>query len=261
MFSEADRSALLEVLIARAHADPAIEAAALVGSAARGTVDRWSDIDLALGLGAEIDVVGVAERWTSTLGAIVSVADTLDVWVGPVLYRVFLLPDSLQVDLSFWPAGTLHATGSDPLVVIFGEVAAATPATTPDQRAILGWGWLYALHARTAIARGRGWQALHMLEGLREQIITLTCLRQGLESRDGRGVDQLPAASLAELAETLPAGLDPAAVSAAYETAVRLLAGEAEHLDPALADRLRVPLATMRASATPPRPLSGVDER
>lgn len=163
MFTEADRSRLLEVLIARARADPAVDAAAVVGSAARGATDAWSDIDLALGLADGAEVTGTATAWTRALGEVVDVADTLDLWAGPVLYRVFLLHDTLQVDLSFWPAGTLAATGDEPLALVFGRAATPTPIDPPDPSTALGWGWLYALHARSAIARGRGWQAVQML--------------------------------------------------------------------------------------------------
>lgn len=192
MFTEAGRGHLLEVLVECARADQQIAAAAVVGSAARGAVDRWSDIDLALGLSDTAELVEVADRWTDEIAASVVVADTLDVWAGPVLYRVFLLHDSLQVDVSFWPAGTLAPTGAKPLVAVFGDVAAPTPPPSPDGHAALGWGWLYALHARSAIARGRLWQATQMLEGLRNQVVVLSCLRHGVESRHGRGVDQLP---------------------------------------------------------------------
>ena len=250
MFTEADRSRLLEELIDQARADPAVVAAALVGSASRGTSDRWSDIDLALGLTDAADVVDVADRWTSEVGDTVTVADTLDVWAGPVLYRVFLLHDSLQVDVSFWPAGILAPTGAEPLTTIFGEVAAPTSTGASDRHTILGWGWLYALHARSAIARGRRWQALQMLQGLRDQAIILSCLRHGLPTHHGRGVDQLPASVLNVLAGTLPAVLSPDALAAAYATALKLLTDEAEQLDPVLAARLHSPLATLRATAT-----------
>ncbi|MET1008276.1 MAG: nucleotidyltransferase domain-containing protein [Propionibacteriaceae bacterium] len=246
MFTEADRSHLLDKLIRRARADKQIAAAAVVGSAARGAVDRWSDIDLALGLSDTADLVEVAHRWTDEIAASVVVADTLDVWAGPVLYRVFLLHDSLQVDVSFWPAGTLAPTGAEPLVAVFGDVAAPTPSPSPDGHAALRWGWLYALHVRTAIARGRLWQATLMLEGLRNQVVVLTCLRHGVDSHHGRGVDHLPAAVLERLAGTLPDRLSSPALAAAYGMALDMLADEAGHLDSDLATRLRDPFANLR---------------
>ena len=73
MFTEAGRSQLLDELVDRAHVDPAIAAAALVGSASQGTVDRWSDIDLALGLIDAAEVVDIADRWTAEIGETVTV--------------------------------------------------------------------------------------------------------------------------------------------------------------------------------------------
>jgi len=88
-----------------------------------------------------------------------------------------------------------------------------------------------------------------MLEGLRNQVVVLSCQRHGLSSHQGRGVDQLPPSVLAQLADTLPAHLDSAALAAAYTTALELLAQEAEHLDPALITRLRKPFATLGTTA------------
>lgn len=248
MFTETDRGELLQELIIRARADPAIDAAALVGSTARGTTDRWSDIDLALGLADEAGVIDTAAAWTRSMSRIVAVADTLDVWAGPVLYRVFLLHHSLQVDLSFWPAGSLAGTGTEPLALVFGQAAASTPVNPPDPRGVLGWGWLYALHARSAIARGRSWRALQMLEGLRNQVLVLSCLRHGLQTHHGRGVDQLPLDLLTALSRTLPVDLTSRSLGAAYATAIELIADEAEHLDADIAARLRGPLTTLRTT-------------
>jgi hypothetical protein len=53
-------------------------------------------------------------------------------------------------------------------------------------------GWLYALHARSSIARGRALQALYMINGIRDQAVSLACLRHGLPPDQGRGADDLP---------------------------------------------------------------------
>jgi predicted nucleotidyltransferase len=64
MFTEQDRSALREKLIAAAQADDRITGAALTGSAAAGAEDRWSDIDLAFGLAPGADQAAVLADWT-----------------------------------------------------------------------------------------------------------------------------------------------------------------------------------------------------
>jgi predicted nucleotidyltransferase len=52
MLTSEDRERLREALIRTAQADARITVAALVGSLALGHEDRWSDIDLALGVDA-----------------------------------------------------------------------------------------------------------------------------------------------------------------------------------------------------------------
>ena len=254
MYSEGDRDELLQRLVERARTDPAIEAAALVGSAARRSVDRWSDIDLAFGLAGDVDLVETADRWSRVVAELVTVSDALDLWAGPTLYRVFLLDSSLQVDVSFWRTGTLAANGDHAFEQLFGEAAAPTPGEPADLHGVAAWGWLYALHARSAIARNRIWQAVQMLDGLRGQVIALCCSRHGLEIHHGRGVDQLPEPILCALADTLPAAGTGTALAAAYTAAVGLLGTEVEHLDLALAGRLETPLAILQATATPTAP-------
>ena len=50
MFTEQEREALRTELTGFARADVWVVAAASLGSAARGELDRWSDVDLALRL-------------------------------------------------------------------------------------------------------------------------------------------------------------------------------------------------------------------
>jgi len=52
MFTPQERTRLRDALVARARADERITGAALTGSASRDAEDRWSDIDLALGVAA-----------------------------------------------------------------------------------------------------------------------------------------------------------------------------------------------------------------
>ena len=59
------------------------------------------------------------------------------------------------------------------------------------------------MHARSSIARGRRWQAVYMLNGLRDQVLSLVCLRHGLPTHEGRGIDDLPDEVTERLAGTL----------------------------------------------------------
>ena len=102
MFSATERTAIRAELITLATEDPRIAGAALAGSAARGTEDAWSDIDLLLQLDSAADEPTVVDDWSDTIDTRFGVADTLDVFAVGVRYRVFLLRSSLQIDVSFW---------------------------------------------------------------------------------------------------------------------------------------------------------------
>ncbi|GAA1019615.1 MULTISPECIES: nucleotidyltransferase domain-containing protein [Amycolatopsis] len=210
MFKVAERVQIRDELIAAARQDVDIAGAALVGSTARGTEDRWSDIDLVLQLAENANEAAVVARWTRSLDEKFGVADTLDVISREgVRYRVFLLDSSLQVDVSFWPHELFRAT-EDGFQLVFGQANEPTSAPKPGREQVIGMAWLYALHARSAIARGRTWQAVLMLDDLRTQIIALECLRHGLNPWHGREVDQLPAPVLETLQDgrAVSVGLD-----------------------------------------------------
>ena len=67
LFTPADRDQLRDLLIQAARDDERSTGGALTGSAARDAEDRWSDIDLAFGLGsgADRDQVAAAAAWTA----------------------------------------------------------------------------------------------------------------------------------------------------------------------------------------------------
>lgn len=252
MYTSETRARLLDELIERAGQDPRIIAAAIVGSAARDEADAWSDIDLAFRLAPGLVPATVADSWTRFLSDHVDHIDHLDVWSGAALYRVFLLADSLQVDLSFWP--TDHFTRTSPSFrLLFGESNPANPMLAPSPKEVLGTGWLYAIHVRSSIARGRHWQALHMIDTTREQLITLACLRLDLPWREGRGVDILPPDLLTALEATIVTSLRAPDLVRVFSAVIDLLIDEAEYIDTELASRLRVPLGLLVTTAVPPR--------
>ena len=91
------------------------------------------------------------------------VVASYDLRRGDILYRVFLLDNTLQIDLSFWPATELRATGPK-FSLIFGAAGDTIPSPIPDSKDLIGMAWLYALHVRSSIARSRFLQAEHMFE-------------------------------------------------------------------------------------------------
>jgi predicted nucleotidyltransferase len=248
VFTQVQRSQLRDQLVAAARADPRIEAAAVVGSAAAGREDSWSDIDLALRLAGDLTPGDVVGAWTGLLydthGAIAHV----DVWAEPALYRVFLIANSLQVDISFWPAGDFAQRGGA-FRLVFGK--ANKPFPTPERlpQPLIGMAWLYGLHVRSSIARDRPLQALYMLNNMRDQVISLACLRSGLPLPEARGADELAPEMKRDLGGTLPRGVDTAELIRAFGRLTDLLVAEADAVDGQAADRLRPVLAELVRSA------------
>ena len=240
MFSPAERRDLRDCLVALAQADDRISAAAAVGSAATHGEDEWSDIDLAFRLAAGLEAADVADVWTGRMYEDHGAVDHLDVWSESTLFRVFLLPSTLQVDLSFWPWEAFAPLGRS-FRLLFGEANEPRPSSSPAPVTLIGMGWLYALHARSSIARGRNLQALYMVNGLRDHVVSLACVRHGLPADQGRGVDDLPADATQAIAKALVPGLGRSELSTAFANAMTALIEEAEQVDPDLASRLREP--------------------
>jgi predicted nucleotidyltransferase len=248
VFTQAQRSRLRDRLIADARADPRIEAAAVVGSAAAGREDEWSDIDLAVRLADGLTPGDVVGSWTELMYGSHAAVAHVDVWAEPALYRVFLLSNSLQVDISFWPAGDFAQRGGA-FRLVFGEANEPFPPTERLPEPFIGLAWLYGLHVRSSIARRRPLQALYMLNNMRDNVIALACLRSDLSPHEARGADQLPLAVRQSLAQTVPSGLDIAELNRAFARLTGLLIAEAEAVDRGATDRLRPVLAELVRSA------------
>lgn len=241
IFTSSQRERLRETLVAAARADSRIIGAAVTGSASVGREDRWSDIDFALGLSETADMQGVMADWTETMYRGYGAVHHLDVWRGPSCVRVFLLADTLQVDLAFRPKTDFRATGPT-FRLLFGDASDRPPAPPPDADELIGLGWVYALHVRSSLKRGRVWGAENMLSHMREQVLALACLRHGLPIHEGRGVDDLPTGVTERFADILPRSPDIAELGRAFRVTGDGLRRELEHADPALAARLTEPL-------------------
>ncbi|HEX8866441.1 MAG TPA: nucleotidyltransferase domain-containing protein [Lentzea sp.] len=240
MFTVSERDQLRRDLVNAADTDPRVIGAALTGSAAVGKEDRWSDIDFALSVDREIDAV-VAD-WTALMYACGAVSH-LDVQRGTVLFRVYLMRSTLQVDIAFWPSSEFGATGPT-FRLLFGEANSIPQSSQPDRAELIGLAWLYGLHARSSIARGRSWQALYMINGMRDHVMSLRCLAQGVNAVQGRGLDDLADASA--FAGTLVLSTHPDELRRAFHVLVGLLLGEIEDSELAAAVRALSPGAAVQ---------------
>jgi hypothetical protein len=251
MFSEAEREELRQQLLERGRQDERISGGAVTGSAARHALDRWSDIDLAFGVHDASLLTVTLGDFTGYMRSAHGAVDTVDVRRDPWVYRVFLLPSTLQVDLAFAPASDFGAIAST-FKLVFGSAREGRELPGRDPREVLGYGWLYALHVRSSIARNRPWQALYMLNLMRDQVVVLACLAAGLPASEGRGVDELPVAELRQLEAAVPRGLAAADLAAAFAAAGDALIAQALQVDRQVGARL-APVIQLLVETTRPK--------
>jgi hypothetical protein len=248
MFSAEDRARPRSELLKHAVADPRISGAAITGSAADNSEDRWSDIDLAFGVRDAAELPNVLADWTAKMYDEHRALHHLDVIAGAWTYRVFLLASTLQADLAFVPETEFRALAPS-FRLVSGKASEPRHATPPSAGLLVGFAWLHALHARTSIARGKLWQAEYMISGIRDNALGLACVRHGLPAVHGRGMDQLPAEVTASWTESLVRRLDAAELSRAFRVAVSGLLGEVRAADPDLAGRLEDALTRLTETA------------
>lgn len=238
MFTVEQRDALRERVLRLADEDERVVGGAVVGSLALDGGDAFSDLDLTFGIADRVPVADVLEDWTRTLFDELDAVSLVELERGPTTYRVYLLPDALQLDLSMTPAARFRPAGPR-FRLMFGETAAVgleTPAPTvaealflptpPVAEAIFGWGVVYALHARACIERGRVWQAEHYVGAVRDHALSLACLREGRTVVQARGYDDLSADTLARSEDVHVGAVEPETLRAALGASVRALVRE-----------------------------------
>lgn len=225
MFTVEYRAHVRERLIAKAKADPRIESAAAVGGSAEGEGDRWSDIDLTFGLAPDVSIESVLSEWTTSIRSELDAVALFDLPFRSTIYRVFLLPGSLQVDLSFTP-GLDFGAHTPRFKLLFGQAVPKEHVRPPSPSYVFGMGVHHAVRTHYCIERGRLWQAEYWISAVRDHALTLACLRHGLEPELGRGFDQLPL-EVRELAErALVRSIDAEELQRALRAAVDSLLSE-----------------------------------
>ncbi len=239
------RERVREYVLHRAEADSRITAAAIVGSLAQGPGDLWSDVDLTFGVARDASVRRILEDWTRDLVQLFDATPILDVASGDLTYRVFLLPEWVQVDLSFAPR-TARQTGAA-FQLLYGPWRVET-IPPPPREGLFRWGCLYARHAHVAISRGQSWHAEYCIGRVRDHALTLACTRRNLPAAYGKGFDRLPSEILASAADALIRSLDRRELRRALGVAVAVLLREEDDADTTL-DNVRRQLADLVAGA------------
>jgi len=242
VFTVSQRDALRARVLGLADEDERIVAGAAVGSLALGDGDRFSDLDLTFAVADGVAISDVLDDWTEKLVRELGAIHLTDLVRDPTVYRVFLLPEALQFDLSLTPTARFRPAGPR-FQLLFGEtVGDADLPRPPVAEDLFGWGVIYALHSRSCMGRGRLWQAEHYVGAVRDHALSLACLQHGVSAVQARGYDDLPSDELARFAGTHVESLDPAALRRALAASVRELVRGGENADlahaPAVAARL-----------------------
>lgn len=223
MFTPEWRENLRRELLEIAEKDPRIGGGAITGSASVGRLDAWSDIDL--GFGVQGPVADVLADFTRRMYEQHGAVHHLDVLSEAWIYRVFLLANTLQVDLAFVPQEKFGPRAPT-FKLVFGEAPFTSSPVKPELETYFGWAWLCALHVRSSLKRGKLWQAEYFLEYMRNHLISVYCRKQGLPEKEGRGVDVLPGELLKKLEPTLVGKMEVAAIHKSFSELAFLLTAE-----------------------------------
>lgn len=221
MFTVAYRTRIRDELIEKAREDPRIDSAAAVGGSAQGEDDRWSDLDLTFGVRGEARDEVLAD-WTRDLRSAFDAVTLFDVSFLSSIYRVFLMPGSLQVDLSFTPASDFGPLGTR-FALLFGSAVERKLPSPASPRQEFGLAAHHAVRARYCIARGRLWQAEYWISQMRDHTMLLACRRLGLPTENGRGFDTLPDQFRTKAEQALVHAVDAEDLMRALRSASKLL--------------------------------------
>jgi hypothetical protein len=260
VFTVRDRDAVRDRVLGIARDDSRVVAAAIVGSLAHGGGDPFSDLDLTFAVRDDAAVADVLADWTTAITGELDAIRLVDLERNATIYRVFLLPDALQFDLSMTPAG-LFRVGGPRFQLLFGDTSelgrrrdsvAAQPAvmfipTPVVAEDLFGWGVVYALHARACIERGRFWQAEPYVAATRDHALTLACLNHGLPAVEARGYEDLPAETLMALDESHVGALDARALNRGLAASASALMREGAYASIPYADKVADRLQEMAA--------------
>jgi predicted nucleotidyltransferase len=248
VFAVEERDRVRQRLLDLAEADSDVAAAAVTGSYAVGAADEWSDIDLAFAIRGELPPA--LKRWTEVLYRDFAALHDWDLPFGSTVYRVFLLPGWLEVDIAFTPSVEFGPRGPN-WRTVFGDTVDVSPSPPPSRDELAGLAWHHLLHARMSIERGKKLQAEYLIAVVRQQLIALACLRLGHSTAYAKGAHLLTQEVTAPLEATLVRSFDEAELRRALAAGTTALAAELDRTDTDLGARLRPLLEELGESPRP----------
>ena len=165
-----------------------------------------------------------------------SAVQLFDLPSGTAIYRVLLLPGCLQFDLSVAPASSFTLVGPK-VKLLFGDAQTTEPLPLPSPEEDFGYAVHHLVRARFCIERGRLWQAEYWISAARDLALGIACQRHDLDTRHGRGFDQLPQAALRAAADAIVRSPEPVELHRALRAAVALVEEQGADLQQ-IADRV-----------------------
>jgi hypothetical protein len=253
MYSKDDRATLRDALIAAALRDPHLTGVAVCGSMAVAGGDIWSDIDLVLAVADPSRLHEALADWTTSMVEEHGAVHHVDIASGQRVYRAFLLPNTLEVDLNFVPATEFRPDGPKFRALRGSPLPPGPAAPADDAEHLIGMGWLYGEQARACLGRGRLWQAERMIARIRDQALALACRRHELPTAYGGAVDSLPPDVLEAFKDSVVRSIDTGEARRAHGAAVTVLCAEAQRAGHASDGSLLAALAVLANPASHPR--------
>jgi len=214
-----ERNRVCDRLVEVGKADHRLVAGALIGSTVAGAGDRWSDLDITFGLADKTSIADVLADWTARLQKEFDAVHLFDLPHQSTIYRVFLFPGNLQVDLSFTPRTEFGSLGPR-FAPLFGSAVERSQPRSISPKHHFGLAVHHLVRARVCIERGRLWQSEYWIAEARNQALALACHHRNLPSSYGRGFDDLPQDILEPFVETLVGELSRDRLSSALAKTV-----------------------------------------
>ncbi len=226
------RDLIRDFVLRQAKEDPRIVAAAVIGSIASGSDDRWSDLDFTFGVTEDAAVADVMEDWsTKLIGGF-----------GGITFSTFGV-ESLFTGCSYSQTGR-RSTCRSPLAPrgSWGDRSSHSSARTrsgssPRHRPT-------TRSRRGCCTRGtRWWRSSAAKSGTRstasarcDRALTIACQRRDLPTGHGKGFDRLSHGACRDADSALVRSLDSAELRRALAAAAGVLLRQGEEVTDGLAE-------------------------
>ena len=249
-FTEEERHENLNDLLAALGQDERLAGVILVGSAAEGFDDQYSDIDLSVVVAGEYEVATLFNDWKSRITALFPVLSVFEVNYSENKYLAgFLLANFLELDIGFLSFKDLYAKRLRWKIAFdrSGQIEEIMRSSWENREAAdreteysrrLDSIWHYITHTALSIARGHRWRAMHYLDVVRMRAIELACIRRDLDPHHFRPVHLLPPDFLDQLQGTLPRSAEETEIFRALRASSALFFSECSAIDNSLGKNL-----------------------